>query len=257
MVFLDSQNYQAYGWKAGSQANINRNFSYKGYTFPGGVAVGTEKWFTAALDIIVPKIIGGIHPGGYAIAGTWGYQDRANVNNPSRPSFHAGGLALDINAPWNPNGASWQNGKPWGIPSTVAAPIRAIGGIAGGEFRDPMHVECHLTPAEARAFGVGQKPPQKPPAKPAAPGIATDYPLPAGYYFGPLSGPNESISGMARNGSDAKYRPAIKRIQKVAAVPQDGMYGPNTIAAVKRWQAAHKLAADGLTGPRTWRAMGL
>jgi peptidoglycan hydrolase-like protein with peptidoglycan-binding domain len=120
-----------------------------------------------------------------------------------------------------------------------------------------MHVECHLTPAEARAFGVGQKPPQKPPAKPAAPGIATDYPLPAGYYFGPLSGPNESISGMARNGSDAKYRPAIKRIQKVAAVPQDGMYGPNTIAAVKRWQAAHKLAADGLTGPRTWRAMGL
>ncbi len=35
----------------------------------------------------------------------------------------------------------------------------------------------------------------------------------------------------------------------------DGVYGPNTAAAVKRFQTARGLAADGLTGRDTWHAL--
>jgi len=114
-----------------------------------------------------------------------------------------------------------------------------------------MHFEIRGTPAAIATAAAGLKP------KPAAPAGMSPFPLPAGYYFGPLSGPKESISVMAADGSDRKYRPSISRIQTVVKVPADGLYGPRSIQAVKGWQAAHQLQADGLTGPPTWRAMRL
>jgi peptidoglycan hydrolase-like protein with peptidoglycan-binding domain len=92
-------------------------------------------------------------------------------------------------------------------------------------------------------------------SRPVEPTGQHKFPLPVGYYFGPLSGPVQSISGMAADGSDEKWRPSITRIQSVVAVRIDGLYGPNTMHAVTGWQAGHHLQADGLTGPKTWAAM--
>jgi len=53
----------------------------------------------------------------------------------------------------------------------------------------------------------------------------------------------------------------VKRLQQLLAQrgfdpgSADGVFGPNTTAAVKKAQAAHGLVADGIAGPLTWQAL--
>lgn len=44
---------------------------------------------------------------------------------------------------------------------------------------------------------------------------------------------------------------AVKYVQGLIGVTVDGVYGPNTIAAVKAFQSAHSLTADGVVGKQT------
>lgn len=48
---------------------------------------------------------------------------------------------------------------------------------------------------------------------------------------------------------------AVKKIQKIVGVTEDGSFGTATEAAVKKWQTAHKLSADGKVGPATLAEM--
>lgn len=48
---------------------------------------------------------------------------------------------------------------------------------------------------------------------------------------------------------------AVKKIQKIVGVTEDGSFGTATEAAVKKWQKAHKLTADGKVGPATLAEM--
>ena len=43
--------------------------------------------------------------------GCWGYEFRANVNNPSQLSCHASGTAIDYNANRHPNGTVAPGGR--------------------------------------------------------------------------------------------------------------------------------------------------
>lgn len=225
-------------------------YSFKGYQFPQGVYHGTGPIWDAYLNELLSVGLL-IHPGGFGVAGTWGAENRDNTNDPGNPSFHACGRALDVNAPWNPNNTPRNDGGQFTMPESAISIARTYGMLCGGEWNDWMHTELHLTPKGVAlvlsALGHAY----------TAPNSKPPYPLPNGFYFGPLSGPEQSISGDAPSGSDAKYRPYIKMIQNVIGVAVDGLYGPTTISIVKRWQGNHGLTADGLTGPVTWSKMGL
>lgn len=95
-----------------------------------------------------------------------------------------------------------------------------------------------------------------PPAGPIviAPGVpAPAFPLPAGWYFGPKSGPRESVSGFY------SYRAQLASWQQRMAdrgwaIAADGLYGDQTERIARAFQAEKGLVVDGLIGPVTWAA---
>ncbi len=47
----------------------------------------------------------------------------------------------------------------------------------------------------------------------------------------------------------------VERIQRAVKVTPDGIFGPETEAAVKAYQSRHGLVPDGIVGPKTWNVM--
>lgn len=104
----------------------------------------------------------------------------------------------------------------------------------------------------------------------AAPGPHYDFPLPAGYYFGPADGGDESVSGFygrkfggtldrtwlkrwaaqlgKRGWSVGKGKSYLKRYGN------DGKYGSEYAALARAFQADQGLTTDALIGPATWAA---
>jgi hypothetical protein len=138
--FNSSQDPSSFGW---ARAVGMVPFSFAG--LGTSVAGGTPGLWAALLNALAPSIPGGVKTLG-------GFENRNNVNNPSVPSFHAYGLAMDVNAPWNPNGVSgYGRAGQYIIPSGPAHSLAAqYGMLWGGDFSgtpDPMHFEIHLPPS--------------------------------------------------------------------------------------------------------------
>ncbi|WP_431972592.1 DUF4185 domain-containing protein [Nocardia sp. bgisy134] len=84
-------------------------------------------------------------------------------------------------------------------------------------------------------------------------GASDDFPLPRGFFYGPLEGPDSSISG--RHGSERpEWIAGLKRWQQAQGVPQTGVYDKATADAARAVQLANGLTPDGLIDPATWRA---
>lgn len=93
------------------------------------------------------------------------------------------------------------------------------------------------------------------PAKPTSkPGVAAPaFPLPKGSYFGPKSGPKQSVSGFF------SYRAELRQWQQRMKdrgwnISVDGLYGDNTAEVARLFQKEKGLVQDSLIGPATWAA---
>ena len=83
-----------------------------------------------------------------------------------------------------------------------------------------------------------------------------DFKLPPGWYYGPRSGRERSVSGY----TNVEHRRALFLFQVALGLSEqegeaDGLYGPATRSAVNAFQEKHGLTADGLIGPETWQAV--
>jgi hypothetical protein len=115
-----SGGYSYNGWPASDSAsaiNVNTKWSVNGITAPGGMKSGDVDTVMAylfnALDSRVEEAVPGW---------CWGWNYRANANNPNNLSNHSSATALDYNAPNHPNGGSQYEG--WS--SSQVATIRTI-----------------------------------------------------------------------------------------------------------------------------------
>lgn len=246
MPRFGSYDPSAWGWPRCSDQRYE-SFSYAGHSFPSGVVVGHGRYWTRALDILCAQPGFRLPDSTGLDAGCWGQECRP-IAGTNRWSFHSYGLALDVAAPWNPARAGPPAASPHRLPVNSGDLLRDMGIEWGGDWAsslDWMHIETHLTPDEMADWlemGDGAS-------------SSGSFPLPAGHYYGPYSGPEQSISGSGRN--DAQWRAGLASAQTVLGVPADGYYGPITAAATRAWQSAHGLVVDELIGPATWASLGL
>lgn len=128
------------------------------------------------------------------------------------------------------------------IDTSEIARMRSIGPAYGWHApyaNDPVHFEYD---------------PARDTSRPAAPAAAAPpFPLPAGWYFGPKSGPLQSVSGYFRNREDLRrWQQRMK--DRGWTITPDGLYGPQTAAIAKGFQQQKGLTPDALIGPATWAA---
>lgn len=232
------------GFTCGSSA---RAIGVKSYKVPGtqvSLPVRSEVaplliGFAAEFHVTVEPLVRGWN---------WGYAYR-NVRGASNPSFHAAGVAIDLNAPRHPLG---RRGT---FTPRQAAQIRALckkyGLRWGGDYRvrkDEMHVEVILPRAQALARvqalrGGGGASRTRPPVRPPA---TSGYPARLARH---VTGSRVLRVGM--KGTDVwDVQNALRTIMGPVLV-KDGDYGPATARVVKRYQAIRKIGIDGKVGPKT------
>jgi peptidoglycan hydrolase-like protein with peptidoglycan-binding domain len=110
------------------------------------------------------------------------------------------------------------------------------------------------------ADGKPSKPAPKPSSKPVKAVTGPAFPLPRGWYFGPKSGPLQSVSGYFQRLSAGRIGNRYLRAWqlRMAArgwnITADGLYGDQTAEVARAFQSEKGLTRDGLIGRETWAA---
>lgn len=142
----------SFGWAAydpEQDPNWLVPFSYKGVSY-GRMHKLYVPIYTRFLDVLVPLIDGGLVPG------ECGCYNPSSVTVGGDRSFHTYGIAADNNWSQNPMYAPRHPTGPYTLPLETGAIARSFGLEWGGDWTYPqdwMHVELHLSPADAAAFG--------------------------------------------------------------------------------------------------------
>lgn len=204
----------------------------------------------------------------------WGIDIRS-IRGSSTTSNHQSGTAMDLNAPAHPLGSSpYDNYTSAQIAKIRAKLIGYVGVIRwGGDYsgrKDPMHFEINASAAAVAAVARNIQPagptpaPVNPAPAPAPPEPAPSkmppappFPLARGQYFGPKSGPANSISGYYSHRDDLRVwqrQINTRGWTGTHRLAVDGLYGPSTALAALVLQQHMHLTTDQLIGPATWAA---
>jgi peptidoglycan hydrolase-like protein with peptidoglycan-binding domain len=148
----------------------------------------------------------------------------------------------------------------WGAWNTYAG-VLGHQHVPGNDHGDPGSINvARLLELAGGAVPVSnQVPTTTPSAVPAgpvviAPGVpAPPFPLPAGSYFGPKSGPTASVSGFYSHREDLR-RWQQRMADRGWTITPDGLYGDQTASIAHAFQAEKGLGVDSLIGPITWGA---
>ena len=124
------------------------------------------------------------------------------------------------------------------------------------------HTDCGSAfPIDEVIAMAGGQPAPAPGPSPTPPpaGKAPPFPLPSGYYYGPASGPTESVSGQYPPYGGPNGAAGLKQWQQQMAargwtIGADGFYGPQTEGVATQFQQEKGLGVDGLIGSQTWSA---
>jgi D-alanyl-D-alanine carboxypeptidase len=113
----------------------------------GGIALTAHRDAAPIFGAFIEDIVSRGYPVAGDIRDDWGYNCR-RISGSNSWSWHAWGLAIDLNALKNPMGPSLITDMPAWIDEVAAK----YGIFWGGNFnrrKDAMHFELHLTPAQA------------------------------------------------------------------------------------------------------------
>jgi len=151
-------------------------------------------------------------------------------------------------------GAGGPGATPTVSSAAVVALQQALGVTADGVFGPEteraveafqaahgLAVDGVVGPATRSALGLAPGPELTGPALPGA--------------GSPTPGPTAAIADLTASTSVGGG--GVAALQRALGVSADGVFGPQTEAAVHAFQAAHGLAADGIVGPATRAALGL
>ena len=180
--------------------------------------------------LLTDLVAAGLHvPTGPVMqAGDWGYEAR-NVRGSSSLSFHAYGLAIDVDAPHN--GMTTSHPFSTTFPHNTTAIAHKWGCEWGGEWSgrvDPMHLEVHLSPG-------------------AVAGVVA-----ANHGGGSTTAPSGSSGHVTLHlGSTGADVALVQRRLNLKPAPHPA-FGQATKDAVVMYQKRHKITADGIVGDSTW-----
>lgn len=137
--------------------------------------------------------------------------------------------------------------RPDGYFYTIEGNTDEVGGRTGGKVMRKVRSSNNCFFALLPNPGVTPAPAPKPGA------LAPAFPLPRGYYFGPKTGPAESVSGYYSHREDLR-RWQQRMISRGWDMTADGLYGDETEEIARDFQHEKRLLTDGLIGPATWAA---
>ena len=168
------------------------------------------------------------------------------------------------------NAAAWiaEESAALGIPIVRLSPSQAQGGSAGVCQHSDLggwgcgHSDCgpNFPMDQVISMAKGGAPTPTPPTPTPTPppaGKAPPFPLPSGYYYGPASGPTQSVSGQYPPYGGPNGAAGLKQWQgQMAArgwtISADGFYGNQTAGVARQFQQEKGLSVDGLIGISTW-----
>jgi hypothetical protein len=144
-TYFENYNFETFGWQVKPPDRIRMN--WRGIPIQGGVVNDDAQ-------VIFTRILDELADNGYVTQpdpDEWGFSDR-NITGGEAKSFHAGGIAIDVDASKNPyvKNGSWRRHT---IPDVAGQIAARYGAEWGGDWRSPkdyMHFELHISPEGAR-----------------------------------------------------------------------------------------------------------